>query len=287
VADATRARRHLFHAHRPTPEGDRRRLTAATACDRRRPARGDQRDQRQFVFSDSEPELTFHCRFDGGAFSACASPKTYTGLSNGSHSFAVRATDAAGNTGAAATRSWTVDTIPPDTAVSLGPAAVSGSSSATFAFTSSEGGSSFACSVDGGPFAQCVSPQTYGGLSDGPHSFRVRATDAAGNVDPTPASYAWTVALFGANRADRTAPGNVAKLAKRVSYKSLRLRWTRPADSDFAYVQVLVTNDARRAPGIVVYQGAGTTYKDAKFRNGVYYRYAIVSFDRAGNASKG
>ncbi len=240
-----------------------------------------------FVFSDSEPGLSFECQRDGGAFSACASPKTYTGLANGSHSFAVRATDAAGNTGAAATRSWTVDTVPPDTAVSLGPAAVSGSSSATFAFTSNEGGTSFACSVDGGSFAPCVSPQTYGGFGDGPHSFRVRATDAAGNLDPTPASYAWTVTLLGPTRADRTPPGNVANLAKGVGYRRLKLRWRKPADADFDHVQVLVTNDPRRAPGIVVYEGVGTSYTDAKFRNGVYYRYAIISYDRAGNASKG
>ncbi len=240
-----------------------------------------------FVFSDPEPGLSFECRLDGGAFTACTSPATYTGLPNGPHTFAVRAVDAAENRGAAATYSWTVDTIPPDTTVSSGPAAISGGSSATFAFTSSERGSSFACSIDGGAFASCLSPQTYGGFGNGPHSFRVRATDAAGNVDPTPAKYAWTVALLGPSRVDRTPPGNVARLAKNVGYRNLRLRWRKPADADFDHVRVLVTNDARRAPGAIVYNGAGTSYTDAKFRNGVYYQYAIISYDRAGNASKG
>jgi large repetitive protein len=240
-----------------------------------------------FVFSDSEPGLSFECQRDAGAFVACTSPATYTALPNGPHTFAVRAIDAAGNTGAAATRAWTVDTLPPDTAVSSGPGAVSGSSSATFTFASSEGGSSFACSIDGGAFAPCVSPQSYGGFGGGPHSFRVRATDAAGNADPTPASYAWTVDLLGASRTDRTPPGNVANVGRGVGYRTLRLTWKNPTDSDFARVQVLVTNDARGAPGVVVYSGTGTRYSDSKFRNGVYYRYAIISYDRAGNASKG
>lgn len=39
----------------------------------------------------------------------------------------------------------------------------------------------------------CASPQTYSSLSQGSHTFQVRAKDAGGTVDPTPASYTWTV----------------------------------------------------------------------------------------------
>jgi hypothetical protein len=67
----------------------------------------------------------------------------------------------------------------------------------SFSFTGSDvGGSdvaSFECSLDAMPFAACASPASYTGLGLGSHVFKVRARDGAGNVDPTPASYAWNV----------------------------------------------------------------------------------------------
>ena len=67
-----------------------------------------------FSFVSNETGSTFQCSLDGAAFSACASPKGYTGLKNGSHTFRVRAIDGAGNADATpAIRTWTVDTIKP------------------------------------------------------------------------------------------------------------------------------------------------------------------------------
>jgi hypothetical protein len=58
-----------------------------------------------FTFT-SEAGAAFECRVDGLAFGPCSSPKSYT-VAAGDHTFAVRATDAAGNVSAVATRSWT------------------------------------------------------------------------------------------------------------------------------------------------------------------------------------
>lgn len=66
-----------------------------------------------FQFTASEPGSTFTCALDGGAPASCTSPHAYSGLAPGAHSFAVRATDPAGNTGGAAAHSWTIAPPPP------------------------------------------------------------------------------------------------------------------------------------------------------------------------------
>ncbi|HEX6651583.1 MAG TPA: discoidin domain-containing protein, partial [Thermoleophilaceae bacterium] len=289
-----------------------------------------------FTFSSSETGSSFECRIDNGAWGACTSPKSYSGLSTGSHTFDVRATDAAGNTDATpASRTWTVappssddlalnqpatasttnatagppgaandgdsstrwssnfadgqwwqvdlgsvntiervevnweaayasayriqtstdgttftnaasvtrssaglavttftardaryvrlaadtratpygisfwdfrvyaptgtppppDTTPPDTTIdpSSGPTGTTTSTSASFSFSSTEPGSTFECRLDNGAWGACTSPKSYSGLSASGHTFDVRATDAAANTDPTPATRTWTV----------------------------------------------------------------------------------------------
>ena len=74
-----------------------------------------------FEFTSSEAGSTFSCALDGSSFEACSSPRAYSRLAPGSHTFAVRATDAAGNTGAAATHTWSIAPPLPDLVVtSLG-----------------------------------------------------------------------------------------------------------------------------------------------------------------------
>ena len=62
-----------------------------------------------------------------------------------------------------------------------------GKRSVKFVFRSSEKGSKFKCSLDGRKFSRCKSPKKLKRLKKGKHTFRVRATDRAGNVDKTPA----------------------------------------------------------------------------------------------------
>ncbi|HEY0390343.1 MAG TPA: right-handed parallel beta-helix repeat-containing protein [Solirubrobacterales bacterium] len=153
-------------------------------------------------FASTESGSTFQCSLDAGAWSNCLSPKAYSSLAVGPHSFSVKATDAAGNTDATpASRSWAVevvkappvDTTPPETTISSGPSGTVASTSASFGFTSTESGSTYTCSFDSGAWGSCASPKSYSGLAAGPHSFSVKATDAAGNTDATPASRSWAI----------------------------------------------------------------------------------------------
>jgi hypothetical protein len=162
-----------------------------------------------FTFSASEPGSSFECSLDGALFTVCTSPQSYTGLSAGSHTFRVRATDPGGNSDASpAAYSWTVDQAAPETTITAGPADPSSATGAGFSFASSEAGSTFQCSLDGAAFAPCTSPQAYSGLSAGPHGFQVKATDAAGNTDPSPAAYSWTVDLGAPETTVTSGPAN-------------------------------------------------------------------------------
>ncbi|MBI2911861.1 MAG: hypothetical protein HYY05_06940, partial [Chloroflexi bacterium] len=147
-----------------------------------------------FAFAADDSGASFECSLGSSPFRPCTSPVSYGNLSEGAHTFRVRARDAAGNLDATpASRSWTVDTTPPDTKIASAPPSFTTSRTATFSFDSSEKGATFQCSLDKGPFAACTSPRTYSNLGYGTHQFQVRAVDAAGNVDPKPAEHTWSV----------------------------------------------------------------------------------------------
>ena len=115
----------------------------------------------------------------------------------GSYILSSRATDLEGNVGTAASVNFTIDNTPPDTSIDAGPTGTVYTKSAHFEFSATPPGThDFECSLDGGDFIPCESEssQDYSGLTVGPHDFEVRAIDAAGNVDPAPASWLWVVA---------------------------------------------------------------------------------------------
>jgi uncharacterized protein YjiK len=99
--------------------------------------------------------------------------------------------------GAASTATVTIaDDDPPDTTIDSSPVSLTTSTRAHFAFSASEPGSAIArleCSLDGAAFDTCAAALDYTGLADGVHTFRVRAVGNATHVDPTPASFTWTI----------------------------------------------------------------------------------------------
>ncbi|MBW3557668.1 MAG: S8 family serine peptidase, partial [Actinobacteria bacterium] len=87
------------------------------------------------------------------------------------------------------------DTAPPDTRIVAGPSGrVRLGGAYSFAVTASEPGTRFECRLHTVEFYPCSPPfkadQNYAGT----FRFSVRAVDAAGNIDPTPAEQSWTTA---------------------------------------------------------------------------------------------
>jgi CSLREA domain-containing protein len=85
------------------------------------------------------------------------------------------------------------DKTPPETKIVKGPPRKTHKRTVKFKFVSSEAGSTFQCKLDRKPFKRCSSPKKYKKLKPGKHLFKVRAIDAAGNVDPTPAKRKFTI----------------------------------------------------------------------------------------------
>jgi hypothetical protein len=61
-----------------------------------------------FTFTSNETNVTFTCQLDTGTATTCASPKVYTALAKGSHTFKLYATDQAGNQSSTATWTWKI-----------------------------------------------------------------------------------------------------------------------------------------------------------------------------------
>lgn len=151
-----------------------------------------------FTFTTAGSPTTVECDLDAAGFAACdsAAAQSYAGpLSDGSHTFTVRVTDAAGHANTD-TRTWSIDTTAPSAAITSSPSDPSKASTAIFSFAGDDGtGSgvaSFQCQMDTGGFAACNSGDSFGPLSDATHIFEVQAVDKAGNTS-TPASFTWTV----------------------------------------------------------------------------------------------
>ena len=148
-----------------------------------------------FAFTSTETGSTFECKLDNAAdWTPCSGSHTTAALADGQHTIQVRAKDGAGNTDPTpASRTFTVDATPPDTLITSGPSGTTSDNTPTFEFSSTEGGSTLECNLDGGGWVPCSSLHTTAALSDGQHTIQVRAKDAVGNVDPTPAARTFTV----------------------------------------------------------------------------------------------
>jgi hypothetical protein len=145
-----------------------------------------------FTFTSPDATASFRCALNGAAPQACTSPLVLSGLADATRSMLIQAVDPAGNVDIQAQPIvWTVDTTPPDT-ILANPGNLTGNQVPVFNFTSTEPGSTFQCSFNNAAYTACTSPLAVDVLHSGSQSFKVRAIDPAGNVDPTPATDQWT-----------------------------------------------------------------------------------------------
>ncbi|MBZ0234606.1 MAG: Ig-like domain repeat protein [Deltaproteobacteria bacterium] len=173
-----------------------------------------------FEFTSNQPDATFRCSLDGSPAALCASPYTMV-ATEGEHTFTVFAVSAAEIADETpAEHAWRVDLTPPETTITMGPAALDNSVATEIAFEASEP-ATFACARDGGAEAPCTSAFMVDGLADGDHVVTVRATDEAGNVEPDPATHAWTVDTTAPDTVIDSGPtGFVASAAAQLTFSS-------------------------------------------------------------------
>lgn len=177
------------------------------------------------------------------------------------------------------------DTKAPETTITEKPAAVSKSKTATFAFSSNKSPVFFEMSLNGAAYTTTGSPITLNNLADGTYTFSVRAVDAAGNKDATPATYTWTIItapptapVFTAVSEDRGANQN----DQVTSDNSIRLLGKAQAG-----VEVSVSLEGKGELGKTKANNVGDwvfNYEGTSLAAGTY-RFTATATDIAGNVS--
>ncbi len=133
----------------------------------------------------------------------CPSPWQVELIDEGLYRFEVRAIDRAGNIDPTPVERVVGgdDVTPPNTIFTSTPTNPSSGTTAVFGFSGTDAMTpgqwlEYECRIDTGDpeaWLECFSPVAFTNLSMGQHTVQVRATDGADNVDPTPATYTWTV----------------------------------------------------------------------------------------------
>lgn len=155
------------------------------------PQRLGRNRQPTIKFTANRP-VAFTCQVDGVA-QPCASPFVVPApLADGSHGFAITATDLSGRVGSSGIVPFTVDTTPPRTFFAKHPPKVIRTkhrrAKVLFRFGSNDAGAVFICKV-GRDLERYCPRRIVRRFTPGKHVVSVKARDAAGNVDPTPAVF--------------------------------------------------------------------------------------------------
>ena len=233
------------------------------------------------------PAITPPVTGSGAVYAVTASTGTGTSGSSGTLqlrlSSAGTVKDAAGNGLAGVPfngQTYVIDkTPPPAPSITSGPLQYPPfgwpSASASFQFTDSESGVSFLCSLDAGVYVACSSPKTYTGLAQGPHTLRVEAKDAAGNVSGPSAPWTWFVDTVAPNQPTLTSfPPDPS------SSQSATFAWT---DTDPAPGSGIAAYACKLDGGSYQFCSSPKTYTGLSFAS---HTFSVVAVDWAGNISQ-
>ena len=193
------------------------------------------------------------------------------------------ASDISGNSGHASFAVTVVDTTAPrlnvPTAITMtSQTSLPASDSTIAAFLASANASDL---VDGKVLVTNDAPASF---PIGSTTITFTATDKSGNK--TVASSSVTLTIVNVPPpvvTDAKPPTPVGKLTARGSNGTVTLTWVPPGDADFDHV--VVEQSTAGSPLASVYSGAANTYAARGLKNGVEYRFVVVSYDKKGNAS--
>lgn len=230
--------------------------------------------------------LLFSSTIDAIPFGSTSvdSTRTITGLGDGLHTFRVRSQDMAGNTSTPATRSFTVDNLPPSIVITGGPMAGSDTNDTTAAFTwngldlvSADSTLGYQWRLDGGvytPFDTTRSALLVA-LTEGIHTFEVRVRDQVLKIGS--AARSWTVDLTPPTintPTIRLQDGSNVQVTMTGSDDRILNRFHLQVATDIGFANVVQESDVSPA-GLFTFTG----------NNGSSYFARAYSIDGAGNES--
>lgn len=218
-----------------------------------------------FSASDTNGIASSECKIDSGSYSACSSTKSYSGLSDGSHTVSVRSTDSAGNVESTATFSWNIDASAP-TLDSKSTYSGWYNSNQTSTFTFSDNGGSGI--VSGTPVACTISTEG----SNQTCSVTPNVCDLAGNCNTT------TVTSNGAD-IDKSAPNTPSASPVAGDYTSDQSVTLSSSDATSSLLAIYYTTDETAPDNTkTLYSGPITVDKDMTIK--------VIAYDNAGNTSE-
>jgi hypothetical protein len=222
-----------------------------------------------FTFSGAGV-VAYECKFDNGSYQACTSPKNYSGLASGNHTFTVRGKNNVGTYSNPVVHSWVIDTAPVFISISQTPAALTNSTSAVFSFTSATA-IRYECSLNGSAYITCPTPYTLSNLPERTHTLNVRGFNNVGTASSV-SSFNWIIDIT-----KPTTPLPTLNITSPTNQKSIQITFSSSDTNGISSYQCYIEGESTEAPCTSPF--SFTTVDDGN------HRFHVKSIDGAGNVS--